>query len=79
MQAGPGAYTLTAAMVQDRAAWNALSPEEQELSDEQHDYDNHRRTHLVVYEEHPSWDIVDIANLARDRPQRRHIIPTQRS
>jgi hypothetical protein len=38
-----------------RAAWNALSPEEQELSDEQHDHGNHRRrTHLAVYEEHPS-------------------------
>jgi hypothetical protein len=41
-----------------------------------HDYGNHRRTHLAVYEEHPSWDIVDIANLARGRPQRRHIKPT---
>jgi hypothetical protein len=47
MQASPGAYKLTVAMDQDRAAWNALSPEEQELSDEQHDYDNHRRTTLT--------------------------------
>jgi hypothetical protein len=29
-----------------------------------------------VYDEHHSWDIVDIANFARDRPQRRHIKPT---
>jgi hypothetical protein len=29
-----------------------------------------------VYEEHHSWDIVDIANFARDRSQRRHIKPT---
>ena len=76
MQTGPGAYKLTAAMMQDRAAWIALSPEEQELSDEQPDYDNHRRTHLAVYEEHHSWGVVDIANFAHDRPQRRHIKPT---
>jgi hypothetical protein len=76
VQAGPGAYKLTAAMVKNRAAWDALSPKEQDLSNEQHDYDNHCRTHLAVYEEHHSWDIVDIANFARDRPQRHHIKPT---
>jgi hypothetical protein len=62
MQAGPGAYKLTAKMAQGRSAWDALSPGEKVLSDEQHDYDNHRRTHLVVYDEHHSWDIVGIAS-----------------
>jgi hypothetical protein len=29
-----------------------------------------------VYAEHHSWDIVDIANFVRDRPQRHHVKPT---
>jgi hypothetical protein len=31
-------YKLTAKMVQDRSAWDALSPGEKVISDEQHDY-----------------------------------------
>jgi hypothetical protein len=66
-----------AAMVQARAAWNALSPEEQELSENNTTTTiTAAPTYLAVYEEHPSWDIVDIAKFARDRPQRRHTLPT---
>jgi hypothetical protein len=77
MQAGPGDYKLTAAMTKARAEWDALQPGERELSDQQHDYLHHQRTHLLeVYSEHQAWDLIDVANFARDRPQRRHIKPT---
>ena len=76
MQAGPGDSKLAAAMIKARTAWDALQPEERELSDQQHDYLHHKRTHLEVYSEHQAWDLIDVANFARDRPQRRHVKPT---
>jgi hypothetical protein len=67
---------LIATCLERKARISTKEAEEKELSDEQHDYDNHRRTHLAMYDEYHSWDIVDIANFAHDHPQPRHIKPT---